>query len=185
MTARARRGALAVATLALAGTLAGTLAGCGWFGPKAVEGNCPRVGILREAETLTRFATGSAARDASALLYEVAIADVGVVCRQRDTQLWMNVAVIARVSRGSVATRRDVQFNVVLAHTDGPERVLLRRAFPVAFAFEATEARRELTERIEYEIALPPKTQAMMHTVYVALQLTEEELRYNRERLGQ
>ena len=164
-----------------AGVLAAALAlaGCGASGEKARRLPCPDVLVLSEAGQLARFAPG-AGRDATDLLFRAEMAGFRGHCEHFEGRVEVVFDVLLDVRRGAANTegRADFEYFVALPRFHpAPEG---KRNFAVAVSFEDDRERVRFRDRVRIEIPLGPDETGASHDVYLGLQLSRDELEFNR-----
>jgi hypothetical protein len=152
---------------------------------------CPRAAVLNDAATMTRFAPGGG-RDPLDIDFDVEIADLASGCQfekkgKNFDRLVVAVAPVFVTTRGPANASRKVEY-VYFVSLIGPDGdILSRQSFPVAVAFSGNQ--RQLTQRdddppVTIDIPLTRAEDAVNYEVLLGLQLTEDELQYNRQRIG-
>lgn len=152
---------------------------------------CPRAGVLNDAATMTRFAPGGG-RDPLDIDFNVEIADLASGCQfekkgKKFDRLVVAVAPVLVTTRGpaNASRKADYVYFVSLIGPDGD--ILNKQSFPVTVSFSGNQ--RELTLRdddppVTVDIPLTRAEDALNYEVILGLQLTEDELQYNRQRTG-
>jgi hypothetical protein len=174
----ARAGVLTVSALALAG--------CGLFAKDKAPPPCPRVSLLSDASHETRFADGPG-RDIIDIVLEAEVTDVKRACQYEvddktetgkiETQLLVSLD----LSRGPAAKSRETTFSYFVALTDAAHNVLQKQVFPNKVEFPPNRSRVAWTdEAVTITIPLVAKQTGRDFEVYVGLQLTPDEVEYNR-----
>jgi hypothetical protein len=180
------RVAAALVTLALA---APALAACS-SDDKVSAPSCPRTVVLADAASLTRFADGPG-RDPLDVRYEVRVADLLSGCRFETAEevaqeVLVAVAPILAVDRGPAGEGRQASFAYFVSVIAPDERILNKEAFEVEVAFEGNQRRVIRSEDdppVTVSIPIDRPAQAQQYQVLVGLQLSKDDLRYNRSRL--
>ena len=152
---------------------------------------CPRAAVLNDAATMTRFAPGGG-RDPLDIDFDVEIADLASGCQfdkkgKAVDRLVVAVAPVLITTRGPANASRKAEyvFFVSLIGPDGD--ILSKQSFPVIVPFSGNQ--RQLTQReddppVTIDIPLTRVEDALSYEVLIGLQLTEDELQYNRQRTG-
>jgi len=161
------------------------LAGCGAYeriaGKEKQQAACPVSGVLQDADRLTAFAPG-AGRDLTDVQLEARIDNIATSClfdpNTNGFNVDMRVQFIA--SRGPAATESTARFNYFVAIADENEEILARESFdkPLDFA----DNRRQLVNVDELTFNIPRRGDAFLsdYSIYVGMQLTPEQLEFNR-----
>jgi len=172
------RGAV-LAVLLLAAPL---LSGCDTSESKFAP-SCPRLALLAEGADLTRFAGGGGGtgRDVTDRVLEARIAGVEASCRSgRNGDVVAKLKVQADVARGPAARGRSAQVPYFVAVMDG-DAVLDRREFVMEANFGPNvDSVRVSASELELRFPQAGDRGASQYRIIVSLQLTEEELAYNR-----
>lgn len=157
---------------------AALLSGCG-SGELQYAPACPQLSLLADGAELTRFA--GPGRDVTDRVLEARISGVEASCRgARNGAVLARIKVGADVARGPAARGRAAQVPYFVAVMDG-DTVLDRREFVLNAAFPANvDALRVAGDELELRFAEAGDRGAARYRIIVSLQLTEEELAYNR-----
>jgi hypothetical protein len=154
------------------------LSGCG-SGDLKFAPACPQLALLAEGSELTRFA--GPGRDVTDRVLEARITGVDASCRgARSTDVVAYLKVQADVIRGPAARGRGAQVPYFVAVMQG-DAVLDRRDFVLDANFPANVDSMQVAGG-ELELRFPAAGErgAAQYKIVVSLQLTEEELAYNR-----
>jgi len=181
--APASRGRLIVRAGLLLGLIGLVLANCA---PTKIA-VCPRVAILNHASSVTKFAQTGPMSPANSL-YSVEMTDIKMDCKYSGgtlSDLEANVEVLVTARRGPKwpgGTGTAVYFVVV---TDRSGNVLAKRTFPIRFELgnkQAIDFREGSWMAVD--LSQGTRTGGAAFEVWTGFQLTDDELRYNRARLG-
>jgi len=175
---------IALAALVL---LAG--AGCGSSPDKKRPPPCPRVSVLADAATLTRFAEG-AGRDLVDVDYQVEITDVHSGCQHVENESGEQVVVVAMApvmvaTRGPTNSDRVARFDYFVSVIDSKRSVLNKQVFSMQMEFPGNLTRVTLRDDdppVTVDIPLAAGGAATDYQILVGLQLTPDELEYNLRR---
>jgi hypothetical protein len=168
----ARRALLAPALAAAA-----LLAGCSQepqFAPV-----CPQLALLAEGADLVRFAgTG---RDMTDRVLEAKIVSVDGSCEPgKKGQVTAKIKVLGEMIRGPAAQGRTAQVPYFVAVTRG-DQIVDRKQFVMSATFPANvELARVDGGELSMSFPVSARQGAQEYKIYVSLQLTEDELAYNR-----
>ncbi len=152
---------------------------------------CPRAAVLNDAATMTRFAPGGG-RDPLDIDFDVEIADLASGCQfdkkgKSFDRLVVAVAPVLVTTRGPANTSRKAEY-VYFVSLIGPDGdIVTKQSFPVTVSFSGNQRQRTLRDDdppVTIDIPLTRIEDAVNHEVLIGLQLTEEELQYNRQRTG-
>jgi hypothetical protein len=167
----ARRAVIAPALAAL------VLAGCSQepqFAPV-----CPQLALLAEGADMVRFAgTG---RDMTDRVLEAKIVSVDGRCEPgRKGEVTAKIKVLAELIRGPAAQGRTAQVPYFIAVTRG-DQIVDRKQFMLSATFPANvDLQRVDGGELSMSFPVSARQGASEFKVYVSLQLTEDELAYNR-----
>ncbi len=184
--ARARvQGASAWAGAAIAGV--GILAGCGSTPEPPV---CPPVSVLSEAAALTRFAPGRGT-DLVDVDMHAEIADIRSACvfakeKNGVSKLVVAVAPSIIAARGPANESRKADFQYFVSVVGADRTILNKQLFPVNISFPGNNTRVEIFQDdppVSIDLPLGADEDAR-YQILLGLQMSEAELRYNRQRAG-
>ena len=173
-----------VAALTRIGLLIGTAAmlmscGSSKTTSERQETACPTAGVLDTAGQQSRFrAPGGTRGD---LLYEARITGVSVTtCRtERSGGGTVDLQLGLQLVRGPASSDENFSVTYFVAVTTPGGEIVSRKPFTVSFRIPAD--RNGGTAQEELSIAVPPSGAPLRdYRIYAALQLTPEELEYNR-----
>lgn len=139
---------------------------------------CPRAVVLNDAARQVKF--NGQGRDLTDVLFEASITTGNLVCAYDDNVLDVDLEVEVVASRGPANTDRlaNITYFVAVAQTD--QTVLAREDFDIAIPFPGNRTRVSGLEEIGQVITLPPGQDGGDYVIYVGLELTREEIEYNR-----
>ncbi len=150
---------------------------------------CPRVAVLSEAGSLTRYARGSGT-DILDIDFQGEIADLAARCEHADRkgvrQVLVQLAPVFVVNRGAANVDRKVDFTYFVSVVRN-EEILSKQLFEVASEFADNRWRVVLKDDnppIDIDIPLPYRAAEYEYEVLVGFQLTHEELQHNQASRG-
>lgn len=162
--------------------LAAGLAGCGMFGSdEAPPTLCPRGLILNDAEEVTRFRDGPG-RDLTDVVSKVRVADVTLGCKYDKTGMTLELQVAIAAERGPADRAGFAEAEYFVALVDGKRQVRAREAYRLRFEFIDNRNRIGRIELFDPFIPLADTTTGPDWQVWVGLQLTPEQVEYNKVR---
>jgi hypothetical protein len=164
------------AACALAAAVVLTLAGCSTK-PAAI---CPRVAVLDQASTITKFAPGSAATG-NDILYRADITRVDTDCKYSgsgNADLEANLRLYITAERGPALRGNVANADYFVVVTDRGGVVLAKRTFPLKIDFGNQQAV-NLTEGTWQYFRLN-RGGGAGYEIWSGWQLTDAELQYNR-----
>ncbi len=175
----ARRSAPAHVLLVL---LLGVLTACSSDGPRLF---CPLGVPVRDASYMVRY--DGQGRDLTNVLFEAELIDVLVLCSidqdDESAEVELEVVVTIRAIRGLADQSREANFNYFVAVIDPKRNVMAREAFDMTVPFEGSQSRLRVEDRLDIsEFTIPSAEVSGNYKVYVGLELTPEEVEFNRNR---
>lgn len=164
--------------------LAGT--GCG-SSPETRGPLCPRLSVLSDAATLTRFAEG-AGQDLVDVDYQVEITDVLSGCQYEEDEDEKQIVVVAMApvmvaTRGPANRDRMARFDYFVSVVSAERALLNKQTFTMLVEFPGNLTRVTLRDDdppVTIDIPLPTDRSATDYEIVVGMQLTSDELEYNR-----
>jgi hypothetical protein len=150
---------------------------------------CPRVAVLSEAGSLTRYVPGSGT-DILDIDFQGEIADLVAQCEFPDVkgtrQVLVQLAPVFVLSRGAANTNRKVDFTYFVSVVRN-EEILSKQLFMVSSEFAGNRSRVVLKDDnppIDIDIPLPYRAAEYEYEILVGFQLTPEELQRNQASRG-
>jgi len=161
--------------------LATSLAGCGLFGgSRDGERLCPRTAVMSEASEVTRFVPGG--RSLPDMLFAGEISDVTGSCEYDRRGVTVDTQVLATVTRGAADRTGVFDFNYFVAVVDHERNILARESFLIRFEFRDDRMRESRVDQLRQRIPLENTRLAPGYSILVGIELTPEDLEYNRSR---
>ncbi|NBC95736.1 MAG: hypothetical protein GVY27_05200 [Deinococcus-Thermus bacterium] len=134
---------------------------------------------------MTQFRPGGG-RDLTDVVARAIVADYTGECTYRDSpdrvEVEMALALVAE--RGPAAEGGPVSVDYFVSVLDPEGRILNKRVFTAEMEFEDAGPRGGSLQQLRQEIPLPGLGVGQAYGIVVGFQLTPEQLRYNRERMG-
>lgn len=158
-------------------------------GPEKQAPACPVIAIVQDAAELTLFAPGTG-RDLTDVTLEAKVAEFGGFC---DTDIDedegtgvvdIDLEVLFQATRGPASTSRIVNISYFVAIADRDENVLARKSFDTELEFEGNRNRIAYVEELNQKIPLTVGKFGDDFKVFIGFQLNDEQLKYNRNKLG-
>lgn len=176
-----RRAAAAGAVLALA------VAGCGST-PEPAE--CPPVSVLGEAASLTRFAPGPG-RDLVDVDFRAELTDLrsGCVYAKEEggaSKLVVAVGPAIAATRGPANENRKADFQYFVSVVGADADILNKQLFPVSVTFPGNSTRVDVVQDdppVSIDLPIAAEGEGY-YEILLGLQLSEDELLYNRRTAG-
>jgi len=160
------------------------LAACGAL-KKRVSYPCPNVLILQDGKKLTNFKTGSR-RDVTDILFQAEILNFQGSCNyeKRSGKWETQVDLIVRflITQGNTTNFSTTQFKYFVVITGLENRVHGKSVFPVVGTFKEKRSTLLYEDSIRLRIPLDEPTMGEKLRIVLGMQLSPEELQYNREK---
>ena len=162
------------------------VAACGMF-ERSAPPVCPRIGILSDAATLVKFRPGQG-RDLTDVEHEAEILSVDRTCELRDRGAAVDVTVTIQMAaaRGPAAPEQTTialpYFVAVVERAT--QRIVAREAIAGQVELPPGRRRAGVGEEIIERIPLSAGRSPADYEILVGLELSEEQLQYNRRRRG-
>jgi hypothetical protein len=180
ITGRLRHPVAAVFALGIAGF---AIAGCSLF-EKAPQ-VCPKVSILSEAAEMTSFRPGGS--DVTDVVFQGEVNSVASECKyDKDSKVITMTATLTLVAaRGAALKQGDVTLPFFVSIIDNKTvKVLGKKIFQSAVPFPEGHRRSGVSEVITERFTVGAGHGITDYEILVGLQLTEEQLEYNRKQRG-
>ena len=150
---------------------------------------CPRVAVLSEAGSLTRFAPG-AGRDILDVDFQGEFADLVTECdypnAKEPPKVVVQLAPVLTLSRGAANNDRKAEFAYFVSVVRN-EEILSKQLFEVESTFAGNRSRivvRDDNPPIMIDIPLSDRNSAREYEILVGFQLTADELQHNQATRG-
>ncbi len=140
---------------------------------------CPPAIVIKDAERLVKF--DGAGRDLTDVLFELDINEARLVCEYDDNVIESAVGIRFIAARGPKDQERLASFRYFVAVATSDRQILAREEFDLTIPFDGNRTRVVALEEVFPNIPLRPGTDGDDYLVYIGIQLTQEELKYNRE----
>lgn len=154
------------------------LAGCGTERYK----NCPSTSVIVDTSIATVFKKPDAPLDASNILYTVEVSGVGSTCdvdkQALSSASAVNITFRATRAPNGGAVHYKIPYFVAISQAD---RLLAKKVYTADFAFEPGQTTAEFVgaaDNVDVSAGRDKKT--FDYVILVGLQLTKEQLDYNR-----
>ena len=139
---------------------------------------CPQAVVLSDASRQVKF--NGEGRDLTDVLFEASVRTGSVVCEYDENVLDVDLEVLVEAARGPANAERVANITYFVAVARRDETVLAREAFDIASPFPGNRTRVQGMEEIGQVITLQGDEHGGNYRIYVGLDLTREELEYNR-----
>lgn len=141
---------------------------------------CPNVEVLQDLGEVVRFKPGPG-RDATDVLVEAWIDGVGGACSLDGAELTTDLTVRIGTRRGPATTTDKATIGYFVAITDLNRNVLSRQTFQTTAPFSNRKTIL-FEDTLDLNIPLPRNGQTDAYSIYIGLELSEQELAYNRDK---
>lgn len=155
--------------------------GSGAFGLKTPPPRCPEVLLLKHANSVTYFKPGPG-RDITDVLATAAIVDFRGECEYNRKRTKVNIVlnVAFDVRRGPADRTKATDFRYFVAIPKFHPAPQGKSIFPMRAQFRGNQTRLNLLDEVRLEIPMPPFPKVDDYTIYMGIQLTPQQLEYNR-----
>ena len=144
---------------------------------------CPRITVMQDAATLTRFA--GSGRDLLDVDYQAQMADYLAGCKYQPGGVTVAVAPVIVVDRGPANRDRKAAIEYFVSVVRGGNEILNMQVFGTSVTFDGNRSRvvvRDDETPIVIDLAGSPGSILNAYDVVIGLQLTADELDYNMRR---
>jgi|GEM_PF-360739 len=173
--------AATILVLPLAGCGDGKLAQLNPFEQDVVDVQCPPLGSLKEAETLTRFQPGDG-RDLTDVVIDARVGRVVGKCEVRKSELLADVTagVELLAERGPALTgdTAPIEYFIAIQAPDGS--VAGRQGFTLDFEFEDGARQARAVDYLTFQLPNATPEALPRYRIFVGLQMTESEWSFSR-----
>lgn len=158
-------------------------------GPERPAPECPAIAIVQDASELTLFVPGPG-RDLIDVTLEARVREFGGFCNtdiDEDTgagKVDIDLEILFEATRGPASTSREAQVSYFIAITDTAENILARETFITDLEFEGNRNRIGFVEELSQTIPIREGKIGEDFKVFIGFQLSDEQLTYNRNKLG-
>ena len=145
--------------------------------PLEIGPTCPRVAVGDDVGYVARFDGKGSGKDN--LLYAVKMDVPNGICFLNEDSIDVEMSVPIRVQRGPAMEDREVEFEywVAIARTD--KTILARESYQAGVELKLDEVG-QIVDEFDQTIPIKPGENGNNFVIIVGLELTEEELDYNR-----
>lgn len=164
--------------------LAIATAGCSAFDRRPAL-PCPPVRVLRDASAETAYRPG-AGHDVTDIVYRTRIADFTGSCAWNDkrTEVDVDLHVLFDTERGPANRDRKANFSYFVAIPAFYPAPQGKRILPVEVIFPENVSRVRSGDTVHVHVPIAPKKTGDDYPIYLGLQLTPQQIKENRRRLG-
>lgn len=157
------------------------LSSCSMF-DNSKQFDCPVVGVPRETATLTRFRDGPG-RDLTDVVFDVGVRNAKVDCKYSSSGVAIDLGVLFAAERGPAATTRTATVPYFIAIVDPDRNILAKEVFSTTLTFPPNVSQTAVADQTEETIPLPKNKSAEAYGIVVGMQLTPDEIEYNRNKI--
>ncbi|NKB22264.1 MAG: hypothetical protein GKS01_17395 [Alphaproteobacteria bacterium] len=135
---------------------------------------------MKHANSVTYFKPGPG-RDITDVLGTIAIVDFKGECdyNKKRTKVRITLNVAFDVRRGPADRTKAMNFRYFVAIPKFHPAPQGKSVFPLQAKFRGNQTRLNLIDEIRLEIPMPPYPKVDEYTVYMGIQLTPQQLKYN------
>ena len=141
---------------------------------------CPDVSILADAAEAMTF--DGAGRDPTNLVWRTAVGEFRGGCEYDETDVLVEVEVDFVAERGPRLQGDSIPFEYFVAILDPDDRILARESFTSVIEFDGDSQVGGTTEVLEQVIPLSRRAAGPSYQILLGLQLTRDQVDYNRRR---
>ncbi|MBI1243569.1 MAG: hypothetical protein GC202_01060 [Alphaproteobacteria bacterium] len=171
--------------LAVAAAIAG-LSACSSKEPVTAE--CPRGGIVPDANTLVRFRDGPG-RDITDVLLQAQVVDMRITCeyakgRNARPAVTLDLQIAFAAERGPAERTRKASAPYFVAIVDPDHNIVAKETFSADFEWTDNRPRTGRVDQWEPFIPLKNNFDGPSYQILVGFQLSEDQLAWNRKQRG-
>ena len=160
------------------------MSGCALMGETSSEPDvCPLPTILKTAQELVRFKPGGG-QDLSQALFHVKLNTFEGECDIGKKEITLTVGLDFTALRGAAMTKDKAEFAFLISVVDREKKILIRDRTPVITKFEGRDSRIDFVHYFDVIIPQREDYAPPDWRIFIGMELTKEELAYNRRRLG-
>lgn len=168
-------------TMILAAAAALTVSACA-SEPKQLA--CPPAGAVSGVERMTSFRPGGG-EDLTEVQFTAQINSVESVCRYDEdgVEVAMNVSLVAERGPADTARQADLQYFVAIENGSG--NFTAKEVYDLTLPFEGNRRRVGVVEEVDIEIPTPADKSFADIRILIGLQISPEQVEYNRRTKAQ
>lgn len=157
------------------------LGACGLFEEEGRPPPCPIAAVVGDARTLSLYAPGPG-RDLTDVTFEAAIGARVTACEYDKNKLTSQLRVEIIAQRGPADRSRRGTFEYFVVIADQDQNILAKERFTMAIDFPGNRTRVGVFEELDQTIHLKAGETGDNYDIYVGFQLSDDQLRENRDR---
>jgi len=159
----------------------GALSSCSMF-DNSTQFPCPAVGIPRETATLTRFRDGPG-RDLTDVIFDAGIQNAKIDCTYSSKGVAIDLGVVLGAERGPAASAHTATVPYFIAIVDPNRNILAKEVFTATLTFPPNVSQAAVMDETQETIPLPKNKSAETYGIVIGMQLTPDEVEYNRNKI--
>ena len=166
----------------LIGAIMSILSACGSFGAyKSPPPPCPKVLLLKNADSITYFRPAQI-KDFTDILATIKIVNFTGECsyNRKRTKANFRLKLIFEIERGPADKKKETSFQYFVAIPKFHPAPKGKGIFPLRAKFKGNQTRIKLLDEISVEIPMAKNHKVDQYSVYIGLQVTPQQLKYNR-----
>ena len=144
---------------------------------------CPMPTILKSGQELVRFRP-NVGYDLNKIVFHVKLNTFDGECDIGEKEITLNIALSMTALRGAAMLKDKAEFAYWVWVVDREKKVLTRNRTPVIAKFEGRDSQIDFSDIFDVIIPQRPDHSPPDWRIFIGLELTKEELAYNRRRLG-
>jgi hypothetical protein len=171
------------AALGLAVALA--VSGCGWFGGGEVRQKvvCPGSYIAPDADKVAVLRPGATATKMDDVLYAVRIDSISSKCERADKGLSVRTTLQFSLAANDPGVRAG-NFHYFVSIVDGDQNILTKETYSLPFDFDPRRRQITTSDVLTEDLPLLNVTTGGSYAVVAGLEMTKEQLDFNRHGLA-
>ncbi|MDF1791935.1 MAG: hypothetical protein P1U88_08495 [Thalassobaculaceae bacterium] len=175
------RSKIILAKFVLAATAALAVSACA---SKPEPKACPPAGAVAGVERMTSFRPGGG-EDLTEVQFTARVDSVESVCQYDDdgVEVAMNVRLVAERGPADTARQADLQYFVAIENGSG--NFTAKKIYDVSMPFEGNRRRVGIVEEVDIMIPTPADKNFAEIRILIGLQITAEQVDFNRRTKGQ
>lgn len=143
---------------------------------------CPPAGTPSPLDRVTAF-RDTAGRDLTDVLYEARLDGVDAACEYDKDGVAIDLLVRIIAERGPADRERRALVRYFVAVEDGPRNVVAKQIYEIQMPFEGNNRRAGRVEELTVTVPAPENRSFADLRIQVGLQLTAEQLEFNRNQI--
>jgi predicted small secreted protein len=151
------------------------------------DGNCPGVEAVEELSALSEF-TDPTDQSANNLISRIEISNMQSACNYDENSVTVDLradfqGMIGPQGRSSAGDKPSFSYPFFVAVTSSSGKILAKEIFSAALTYAPGQVTQTYTEKMRQIIPLESRDKGSKYKVLVGLQLTPDQLAYNRQQI--